>query len=478
MIDNSDEYRARIYNRTTGIFGDVTGNHSYDLFGAAGSFHIPIDGWTIKPAFFYSAIDRDALINPDNTVWRIYQNSVRISSLQDNLHEEVYGGQLCIAPLENINPGTEFSLEAMSVRYDKSFDPDVRWIDTPLDKYDPLFYPEITALTKNSRRTFYGATFLIPIANTFISGELVRQHDALRPAYAFLIKSRIQYDYFYFNILFRHYDIGYDNPFHRGFSEYRRFEDTPFERPYALVDPEYASIYDDPTPKPEQGIFLETRYQLTRNLILTRAYLDIFKNVSYNFINQRGYVELEFQPVWPVRIRFSQKYIRKYLPRPIESTLSHTMESTLRVSFYLSGFDVLRIETRLGNVDLTATDGDDLDLTGGYLAFSFEHNFLPSFSVEGGCALWSTDGMSQWIFEDVGIDFLAGRGMKYYVVASQKIGSLLAKLKFRQKFTDTAHTGLYNNDEIYYPDLPGATVYDFTDRENSTMINLQLDYLF
>ncbi|KPJ72525.1 hypothetical protein AMJ52_06010, partial [candidate division TA06 bacterium DG_78] len=47
MIDNSDEYRARIYNRTTGIFGDVTGNHSYDLFGAAGSFRIPIDGWTI-----------------------------------------------------------------------------------------------------------------------------------------------------------------------------------------------------------------------------------------------------------------------------------------------------------------------------------------------------------------------------------------------------------------------------------------------
>ena len=138
----------------------------------------------------------------------------------------------------------------------------------------------------------------------------------------------------------------------------------------------------------------------------------------------------------------------------------------------------MRVETRFGNVDLTATEGDDLDLSGGYLSFSFEHNFLSGFSTEGGFVLWATDGMSQWIFEDVGIDFLSADGMKYYVIASQKIGSMLAKLKFRQKFTQIPHTGLHNNEDIYYPELPGIRVHDFINQENSTLISLQLDYLF
>lgn len=478
MIDNSDEYRARIYSRSVGIFGDLTENYSYDLFGAAGSFRFPIFGLCIMPSFFYSNNLRDAIVNPDQSIWRIYQYSEDFSLSQEKVKEESYGINISISPFEKFNPGTQIGFEAMKIDYDKRFNPDIKWIDIPFDKYDPAFYPEITTLSNDSSRLFYGTTFRIPIVNTFVSGEFVKQHDRLNPTYAFLIKGRIQYDYLYLNLLFRHYDISYDNPFFRGFSEYRRFEDTPFEKPYALLDPEYVTIYDDPTPKPEQGVYFETRYQITRNIILTKAYVDIFRNLAHNLVNKRGYIEVEFQPVWPVRIRFAQKFIRKHLPRPILPTLSKTNESTIRIFFFLSNYDALRVETRFGNVDLTAADGDDLILNGGFLAFSYEHNFLKGFSVEGGVALWSTDGMSQWIFEDVGIDFLAGYGMKYYVVSSQKIGNLLFKLKYRQKFTHLPHTGLYNNPDIYYPNFPGVSVQDFTNTENSTRINLQLDYLF
>jgi hypothetical protein len=129
-------------------------------------------------------------------------------------------------------------------------------------------------------------------------------------------------------------------------------------------------------------------------------------------------------------------------------------------------------------VDLTARDAEDLILEGGFLSFSFQHNFSEAFSFEGGFAIWKTDGMSQWIFEDVGIDFLYADGIKFYIVSSQKIGNMLLKAKFSQKFTQIPHNGLYNNDEIYYPDLPGLRVADYTDNENSTKINLQIDYLF
>ena len=478
MIDNSDEYRARIYARSSGIYGDLTENHGYKMFGAAGAFLFDLQSAAFMPSFFYSNTMRDAILNPDGTVWRIFNNPYRFSIYKDNVNEQAYGASFGIAPVEKTLPGTQLSFEAMRLGYDKAINPDPRWIDIPLDKYDPAFYPEITTLSFDSTRTFLGATFVLPVFNTFISGEIVRQHDKDNPAYAYLVRGRIQYDYLYLNILYRHFDVGYDNPFNRGFSEYRRFEDTPFERPYALVDPEYASMYDDPVPKPEEGIYFETRYQLTRNLLISRAYLDIFRNLSHNLLNQRGYFEFEYQPIWPVRLRFSQKLMRKHLPRDVQPTLSTTHETALRAFFYLPNFDAIRVEARFGMVDLTARDADDLILEGGFLSFSFQHNFSEAFSFEGGFAIWKTDGMSQWIFEDVGIDFLYADGIKFYLVSSQKIGSMLLKAKFSQKFTQIPHNGLYNNDEIHYPDLPGLRVVDYTDNENSTKINLQIDYLF
>jgi len=478
MIDNNDEYRARIYNRSTGVFGDLTDNFNCDLFGAAGTFNISFFGIGIKPSFIYSETKRDGLINPDNTLWRLCNNPTNYSLMKDKVNEQTYGAYVRFSPVEKYNPGTQIGFEAMQLSYDRTVNPYTKWVDIPFDKYDPTFYPEITSLSTDSTRLFYGATFQIPVANTYVSGEIVRQDADPEPSYAYLIKGRIQYDFIYLDMLFRHYDIGYDNPFHRGFSEYRRFEDTPFEKPYALVDPEYITIYDDPSPKPEQGIYIETRYQITRSFVLTRAYLDIFKNLAHNYVNQRGFFEFEIRPVWPVRVRFSQKVIRKYLPKPISPTMSRTLESTAKVFFFLSNYDALRFEARWGDVALTSTDEGDLDLDGGFVALSYDHNFSNTFSIEGGIAMWSTDGMSQWIFEDVGIDFLSGYGMKYYIISSQKIGNLLFKLKFGQKFTRLPHTGLYNNPDIYYPDLPGVHVYDFINNENNTRINLQLDYLF
>ncbi|MBN2620132.1 helix-hairpin-helix domain-containing protein [candidate division WOR-3 bacterium] len=478
MIDNSDEYRARIVDRSKGIFGDLTDNYAYDLFGAAGKFRVHVLGAAIKPSFFYSATPRDAVLNPDGTVWRFYPGPFRFEHFRDRVNETAYGLNFTMEPLMHSFPGAEIAFEMMQMEYDRRFDPSSHWIDLPLDKYDPTFYPEITCLAAGDTRRFYGAVFQVPINNTSLAGEIVRQDRDSTIAYAYIVKGRIQYDYFYINALYRHYDTGYDDPYMRGFSEYRRFEDTPLERPYALVDPEYASLYDDPTPKPEEGVYLETRYQITRSIILTRAYLDLFRNVAHSLVNQRAYFEFEFRPVWAVRLRFGQKFVRKHLPRAIESTVSQTYESSARVSFYLSDFDALRVEARFGHVGLTAEEGSDMQISGGFLACSYARNFLKNLSVEGGIAVWTTDGMSQWIFEDIGIDFLSGYGMKFYIVSTQRIGSLLLKLKFRQKFTTIPHTGLYNNEDIYYPDMPGAHVYDYMNNETSTKVHLQMDYIF
>ncbi len=483
MVDNADEYRARIFSRSPGIYGDLTDNYNYQFRGAAGSFYLspPGTGIDIKPSFFYSATTRDAILNPDNTIWRIMpRSSYSFRWQRDQLEEQVIGTNIRFSPLQKSFPGAYIAFEGMSLNYpDRIINPDPRWIDIPLDKYDPWFYPEITQLSYSARRLYYGVEFLLPLKPVFFAGEIVRQKDTLNNLCSvYLVKARVQYDYFFLNLLYRHYDIGYDNPFNRGFSEYRRFEDTPFEKPYALINPEYITIYDDPTPKPEQGIFLETRYQLTRNIVLSRAYLDLFENLSFGLFNTRGYFEIEFQPVFPVRFRYSEKIIRKYLPRATTSIPSNTIESSIRIFFYLSNYDALRVELRKGNVSFPAVAGEDMDLEGGFLGFSFEHNFTTNFLLEGGIALWTTDGMSQWIFEDVGIDFLSGKGVKYYLVSSQKIANLSLRTKFRYKLTEIEHFGLYNNPEIYYPDMPGKVVDDFINTENTIKISLQIDYLF
>jgi|UniRef100_A0A7V3RJ37 DNA uptake protein ComE-like DNA-binding protein len=482
MVDNTDEYRARIFSRSTGIFGDLTENRNFTFTGFAGSFilHMPGEIGDFKPSLFYSLNQCDAILNPDGTVWRRIDNKYNLTCFKNQLNEQVLGLNLSFAPLNKINPGTYIAIEGMVIDYpEQKINPDPKWIDVPLDNYDPWFYPEITRLSSSSKRCFYGGGFLLPFKNLFFSSEYVAQRDTTYDrAFAYVLKSRLQYDYFYLNLLYRYYHPDYDNPFHRGFSEYRRFEDTPFEKPYALLNPEFTSLYDDPAPKPEQGVYIETRYQITRNITLSRAYLDIFQNLCHNLNNLRGYFEFEGQPIFPVRIRYSEKYIQKYLARPVQNTQSKTIESSIKILFYLSNFDNLGFEYRTGNVFLTPTEGDNEELSGGFLNLSFERNFLTGFSVEGGLAIWKTDGMSQWIFEDTGIDFLSNKGIKFYIVTSQKIGNLLVRFKIRKKETVIEHNGLYNNPDIYYPDLPGVRVNDFINYENSISVNLQLYYLF
>ena len=52
-----------------------------------------------------------------------------------------------------------------------------------------------------------------------------------------MFNARAQYNYLYLVGLFRHYDASYDNPYNRGFTEMKRFEDTPIEKSYRIIDP-------------------------------------------------------------------------------------------------------------------------------------------------------------------------------------------------------------------------------------------------
>lgn len=481
MLDNSSELMARTYNRAEGVFADLSENPGFGLRGGAAELGL----WRFGVLGFYSNTRRDAVLNPDSSVNYYIVTTPRYPSYRNTLGEVDYGGSLRfdLSDVGFVPTGTRLAGNVLQVQYDRPFRPQARYLDIPGDA-EELNDPNYSRLDTGSTRFYWGGDFRTVVENTAFEGEV-----AVRPgrgdsvhgmATAMLFKTRTQYDYLTFTALYRRYEVGYDNPYNRGFCEQLRFEDTPLEKSYRVIDPAFTVLQDFPTPKAEEGVFIDARYQIGRQVTFTRVYLDMWRNLAWGADNLRFQGEVEYQPVWPVRLRFKQKVQSKELPKVAEATRSMTLESTLRAMASLSSYDYLTGEVRLGKVLLTPTMkyGGDASMWGDYLAVQWEHNFSDDFQGELGIATWHTNGMSQWAFEDNGIDFLEGQGLRWYAALTDRLtDNLLLYLKFRHKISDRPHTGLGEVDGLHFAE-GGAAVRDFIHRDNSFDISLQFDVLW
>jgi hypothetical protein len=85
--------------------------------------------------------------------------------------------------------------------------------------------------------------------------------------------------------------------------------------------------------------------------------------------------------------------------------------------------------------------------------------------------------MSQWIFEDAGIDFLGGDGLKYFVTVSDRLtDNLQLKLRARGKYTRNSYAGIYLPESgLTYAEQLGTPVRDFTDARDLWQVSMQID---
>ncbi|MBM3315740.1 hypothetical protein FJY71_07895 [candidate division WOR-3 bacterium] len=324
---------------------------------------------------------------------------------------------------------------------------------------------------------FYGADFRTVVENVSLEGEYGRQQGGGR---AYVVKARTQYNYLYLTGLYRHYDVEYCNPYNRGYCEQLRFEDTPLEKSYRLFDPAYAGLQDFPMPKAEEGFLLDTRYQIDRQVTFTRVYIDLWRNLAWAADNVRFQGEVEYRPVFPVRLRFKQKLQMKNNPKVAGATRSVTVEPSLKAMLSLSNWDYLTAELRYGKVLLTPTAkyGDEVNMSGDFVSVQWEHNFSDDLNAELGVAAWTTRGMSQWTFEDIGIDFLEGQGLRWYAAVSDRVSdNLLVYVKCRHKVSEYPHTGLGGVEGIHYPGS-AEPVRDFVARDERFDVALQVDLLW
>jgi DNA uptake protein ComE-like DNA-binding protein len=477
MMDNTSygegESPFRRTSTTAGLFGDATSSRTMTFRGAATQLKVG----RFQPLLFLSRSPRDAILNPDGTANLLFSSTPRLYTWQDKLDEETYGGsfRVDLSDVGGLFPGTYVALNAYQSDYDREFRPDPTVLDIPGDK-DTLRDPNYLQGFSGDRRRVIGGDFRTVFNNFSLEGEYARLDGGGR---AHLVKARADYEYLYLLVIHRHYDVDYDNPYCRGFLEQRRFDDTIFEKDYRLLDPLYIDLQEYPTPKAEEGLYMETRFQINRRITLTKVYVDMWKNLAYMVPNIRFQGEVEFRPVFPLRFRVKHKWQKKELPKVIVPTTSRTSETTLRTFVLITDSDYFNLEARYGRVNLTPTEKyvGDLLMSGSYLAGAWEHNFSPRVSVLGGVAVWESNGMSQWIFEDVGIDFLDRDGIKYYITVSDQVSpNLWIRFKFLNKTTLATHTGLRTLESAYhYSDGSEGSVHDFTDRKGQYGFQLQAD---
>jgi hypothetical protein len=476
LLDNSSELLSRTYTRSQGLYGDLTENSRFSFRGVATE--------AVEKRFkfigFYSNALRDAIENPDGTIYYYIISQPRLPTNADVLTETNYGGsaRIDLSGFGFIPEGSMLSFNTLQCRYDKEFSPLVKWVDIP---NDATFFDDdanVVQLAKGNRRNLYSLDFRSAIDNVALEGEYAWQKDGGK---AFLLQSRIQYEYLYVLGLIRHFDVNYDNPYNRGFCEQFRFEDTPFEKTYRLIDPTFSALQSFPMPKAEQGVYLETRYQISRQITFTRAYLDVWRNIAFNLTNFRFQGEIEYRPIFPLRFRLKQKLQHKHLPKDVQATLSQTSETSIRILASLSERNFLSCELRRGVVGLTPSMAYNNEKTiwGDFLGISYEHNFSDAIGLETGIAAWKCDGLSQWIFEDIGIDFLDGNGFKYYFVMTQRPTKFfLLRLKFKGKHTEIPHSGILQSEGLHFANGNPVTMRDFVVHNDLFNVGFQIDFLW
>ena len=109
-------------------------------------------------------------------------------------------------------------------------------------------------------------------------------------------------------MLYRNYDLEYDNPYQRSFSNYSRYKTTIFEDTYWLEDPAFGFLYSgNPQPQSEEGFYISSRYQVSRSLITTLNW-DSWNRKADNSKYYRIVSTFNWRPVFNYRFKLRQKW--------------------------------------------------------------------------------------------------------------------------------------------------------------------------
>jgi len=467
LIDNSDEGRSRLMDRVFGIFGDLSRYDAFSLYGGA----VEAVKGPVKISLWHSYTLKNGVEDKDGNLVFYYDGDFIPSVFKDKFYEKVQGFNVKLEVLKGI-PGTQVGFSGMRIWYSRPMLCNFSFMDIPLDREDfsdPVFNwlggQEKKFIQISSRTVLYPFSLEMEYAKELKGGDAV------------FIKGRVQQSIFNLTLIYRDYDVKYTNPYARPFYEDTRFRYTTLTRDYRLIDPMYASLGYLPFPKPEQGVYIEARYQPFARLLFPRLYLDLWRDKSDLQSNYRAQFQVEYRVVNQFRVRYTNRMQRKSNIRYLGVSSSWLNENSFQFMIPFGG-TFFTAEYRSSIMKLTERGIDfRTSIYGSFLSFYLDRDVTPGLSIKAGAVVWATNGYSLWHFEDTGIDFLYGDGSKWFLSIVERLKPNLGlRFKVKDKLTAYPHTGLLNRNIV---DPEGNEVYlPFVDRRRVFNIQLSLDYSF
>ena len=385
VFESSDFFSPRktgfgFSKRLNGIHADETRNSQYTLKGLG----LQLSNDVFRISMFGSRDKRDAIINEDGSFTSLIVMQPRLSwglgyngdttvfnKMTNSVEEITFGTDIRVSPIIGTNLGFTF-YESL---YDRVLDPQIR--ETIVGGPDPdysgdtyyLTYltnsadPEIDAMYSNSSdasellsflddfvkssRKVMGLNFSSVIKNMSIQGEygaLLNNYnikDLKKSPKASVLSSYFQFDNFNLLLLYRNYDIHFDNPYQRSFSNYQRYKTSILEDSYWLDDPAYAFLYTaNPQPQAEEGFYINSRYQFHRNItgILQSDHWTRKADDAKYF---RTVVSMQWRPVFKYRVYLRQKWQARGTFDIFHPSPYYSRETRIRVKMLLSNYNEL-----------------------------------------------------------------------------------------------------------------------------------------
>ena len=268
---------------------------------------------------------------------------------------------------------------------------------------------------------------------------------------AFVASAYVQYNSFYLLALFRDYDLGFDNPYQRSFSNYRRYKRTIFERYFYLQNPLYGQLYtNNPQPQAEKGWYVYSRYQVNRKMVLTVEY-DNWLRKADDASQFRLVGTLNFRPIFPITISLRQKYQGREKQNRLTTDYFENYEFRGMVRARLSRFNELGIiysssvtrfrprprlyyPLKTGRVYERVNTAGNMASPGEALGGFFTHNFNRHLKLKGFLGFYN--GFF-WNFEDTQflvMDSDRGALRMWFSVYSRISNQLSLRIKFTRDY--------------------------------------------
>ncbi len=551
VMENTDFFSSRksgygFTRRPNGVFGDISRTNEFALRGVATEMSVGGLRWQT----FASYNTRDAVVNDDGSFSTLIVMTPRVryglsagdsadlpnSHVRHNMlhavREITYGGHATYS----FHPGTYIGVTAYESLYDRKLDYQDGTIEASdeqdrfLNDFGNSVDPEIAASYESSARSHlwnaarasrsvWGLEFSHTFGNFVVQGERgwltipdsvyfvqspltgfpTRVVKKKADPAATVLLAYTQFRSFNILLLWRDYELGFDNPYQRSFSNYARFKSTIYEDEFYLADDIYSELWSTSyQPQAERGLYTNIRYQISEK-VLTGFEYDTWTRVADNARYYRWVTRLEYRPFYNFRIQARNKFqSRGY--NPLSPTGFLNRETILTMIFRLSRFDEVSLMYYNGFTEFTSRprlsdavggDGiatDDYDTPrgnagspGDMIGLQLTHYFSSGFKVIGSYKIYK--GFF-WTFEDT--DFRVFNSPRtanrYWIAAFARVNRNLA-LRLKYSFDhQEALTGVQNGRIPLYgegQDHRPAPGYDapYVVRTTSD-IRFQLDYSF